>query len=118
MVCQYLVPRKDGRGRVPAVEVMLNNEAIANLIRKGKSFQIPNVVSTSRESGMQSMDNDLIRLFKGGIIASEQGYMRAVNKKDFEAAVVEHETGGSRSAEALSGESRLSTASHSVDREV
>lgn len=103
VVCQYLVPRKDGRGRVPAVEVMLNSDAIANLIRKGKTYQIPNVVATSRELGMQAMDNDLIRLYRAGIIASEEGYMRAVNKKDFEASVVEHETGSSRAAQAVSG---------------
>ncbi len=105
VVCQYLVPRKDGRGRIPAVEIMLNSDAIANLIRKGKTYQIANVVATSRESGMLSMDHDLTRLYKAGIISSEDGYMRAVNKKEFEAAVVEHESGGtsSRAAEMLSG---------------
>src|SRR5438445_12981363 len=71
VVCQYLVPRADGPGRCLAVEVMLNNEAIANLIRKGKSFQIPSVIATSREQGMQLMDQDLMRLYKEGRISAE-----------------------------------------------
>lgn len=101
VICQYLVPRKDGKGRVPAVEVMVNSDAISNLVRKGKTYQIANVVATSRELGMQSMDNDLTRLYRAGIISSEEGYMRAVNKKDFEAVVVEHETGSSRAVKLL-----------------
>jgi twitching motility protein PilT len=104
VICQYLVPRKDGRGRVPAVEVMINSDAISNLIRKGKTYQIANVVATSRELGMQSMDNDLSRLYRAGVITSEEGYMRAVNKKEFEAVVIENESGTSKSAQLLTGD--------------
>ncbi|MFT6396510.1 MAG: twitching motility protein PilT [Bradymonadia bacterium] len=104
VICQYLVPRKDGRGRVPAVEVMVNSDAIANLVRKGKTYQIANVVATSRELGMQSMDNDLTRLYKEGIISSEEGYMRAVNKNDFEAVVVENESGSPRTVKLLTSQ--------------
>ena len=91
VVCQYLVPRKDGKGRIPSVEIMLNNEAVSNLIRTGKSYQIPNIISVSRETGMQSMDMELARLFQAGLISADEGYMRAVNKKDFEAIVIEVE---------------------------
>jgi Tfp pilus assembly pilus retraction ATPase PilT len=101
VVCQYLIPKRDQSGRVLALEVMLNNEPVANLIRKGKTYQIPNVVATSREIGMQSMDNELVRLFKSGLISSEEAYMRSVNKKEFEAVVVEHETGSRPAASAL-----------------
>ena len=101
VVCQYLVPRRDGRGRVPAVEVMINSDAIANLIRKGKTYQIANVVATSRELGMQSMDNDLTRLYRAGVITSEEGYMRAVNKKEFESFVVDKESGSAKSMQLL-----------------
>ena len=104
VICQYLVPRRDGRGRVPAVEVMINSDAISNLIRKGKTYQIANVVATSRESGMQSMDNDLTRLYRAGVITSEEGYMRAVNKKEFEAVVVENESGSVKSVQLLTNE--------------
>ncbi len=86
VLCQHLIPRKDGPGRVLALEVMLNNDAISNLIRKGKSFQIPAVVATSRDAGMQSMDSELMRLYRDGTIAPEEAYLRAVDKKTFEVA--------------------------------
>ena len=84
VMCQYLLKKKDGGGRVLAVEVLINNDAIANLIRKGKTFQIPSVIATQRDMGMQSMDSDLERLFKEGTISAEEAYMKAANKKNFE----------------------------------
>ncbi len=83
VVCQYLLRRIQG-GRCLAVEVMINNDAVASLIRKGKSFQIPSVIATSREMGMQLMDAELLRLFKEGQVSAEEVYMKAANKKDFE----------------------------------
>jgi twitching motility protein PilT len=91
VVCQYLMKEKNGPGRVLAVELMINNEAVANLIRKGKAFQLPSVISTSREQGMQMMDTDLMRLFKEGKITAEDAYVKAVGKKDFEPLVDEEE---------------------------
>jgi len=76
---------------VLAVELMLNNEAVANLIRKGKAFQLPSVLSTAREQGMQLMDIDLMRLLKEGKITAEDAYVKAVSKKDFEPFVDEEE---------------------------
>ncbi|TMA20168.1 MAG: PilT/PilU family type 4a pilus ATPase, partial [Deltaproteobacteria bacterium] len=70
VVCQYLMIEKTGPGRVLAVELLINNEAVSNLIRKGKSFQLPSVISTSREQGMQLMDTDLMRLLKEGKITA------------------------------------------------
>ena len=84
VVCQYLIPRANGPGRCLAVEVMLNNDAIANLIRKGKTFQVPSVIATSREQGMQLMDVELMRLVKDGEISVPDAYARAASKKDFE----------------------------------
>ncbi len=84
VVCQYLLKEKSGNGRVLAVELMINNEAVANLIRKGKAFQLPSVIATSRDQGMQLMDADLLRLLKEGRISAEDAYVRAVSKKDFE----------------------------------
>jgi twitching motility protein PilT len=84
VLCQFLIPRKDGTGRCLAAEVLLNNEAVANLIRKGKTFQIPSIIATAREQGMQSMDGELKRLVQEGMITAEEAYMRAVNKKEFE----------------------------------
>ncbi len=87
VMCQYLIKRKDGQGRVIAVEIMINNEAVANLIRKGKTFQLPSVIATQRDVGMQSMDGDLERLFKAGLVSAEEAYMKAANKKNFELVV-------------------------------
>jgi twitching motility protein PilT len=84
VVCQYLIPRADNKGRCLAVEVLLNNDAVANLIRKGKTFQIPSVIATSKDQGMQLMDAELQRLAKEGQITAGEAFSRAVNKKDFE----------------------------------
>ena len=84
VMCQHLLKRKDKEGRVIAVEVMLNNDAIANLIRKEKTFQIPSVIATSRDAGMQSMDSDLERLYRAGSISGDDAYMKASSKKNFE----------------------------------
>jgi twitching motility protein PilT len=83
VLCQFLLRRLSG-GRCLAVEILINNEAVASLIRKGKSFQIPSVIATSREQGMQLMDAELMRLFKEGLVSAEEVYMKAANKKDFE----------------------------------
>ncbi len=84
VMCQYLIKRADGGGRVVACEIMLNNDAIANLIRKGKTYQISSTVATARDQGMQAMDSELMRLYKEGIITLEDAYMKANSKKEFE----------------------------------
>jgi len=91
VICQYLMKEKSGGGRVLAVELMLNNEAVGNLIRKGKSFQLPSVISTAREQGMQLMDQDLMRLVKENRITAADAYVKAVSKKEFEPMVDEEE---------------------------
>ena len=85
--CQHLLPAKEGGGRVVAAEVMINTDAVANLVRKGKTYQIPTVVAMGRDQGMQSMDNELIRLVKKDLVDVDDAYMKAVNKKEFEAIV-------------------------------
>ncbi len=83
--CQFLLRHKDGASRCLAIELMINNDAISSLIRKGKAYQIPSVVATAREEGMQLMDSDLMRLFKEGKVAIEEAYVKARSKRDFEA---------------------------------
>ncbi|MGQ0507391.1 MAG: PilT/PilU family type 4a pilus ATPase [Myxococcaceae bacterium] len=84
VVCQYLLRPKSGEGRKLALEVMLNSDAVSSLIRKGKCYQIPSIIATSGEQGMQLMDQDLLRLVKAGEISADEGYMKARNKKEFE----------------------------------
>ncbi len=93
VVCQYLLPRLDGKGRALACEVMVNSDAVANLIRQGKCYQLPSIIATSKEQGMQLMDNELLRLYQDGAIGSETAYLKARNKKDFETLIAEG-TGG------------------------
>ena len=87
VLCQYLIRHKEKNEMVLACEIMLNNQAIANLIRKGKTFQIPSVISTSGEQQMQMMDNSLMELFKQGKITAEDAYLKSRNKADFEELV-------------------------------
>ncbi|HUX48515.1 MAG TPA: PilT/PilU family type 4a pilus ATPase [Dehalococcoidia bacterium] len=70
-LCQVLVPRVDGTGRIAAVEVMLGNPAAKNLIREGKIYQLPNVIRTHREIGMISMDEALVDLYLKGLISGK-----------------------------------------------
>src|SRR4051812_33227234 len=91
VICQYLMKEKSGPGRVLAVELMINNEAVSNLIRKGKAFQLASVISTAREQGMQMMDTDLMRLLKENKISAGDAYVKALSKKDFEPFVEEEE---------------------------
>jgi twitching motility protein PilT len=71
VLCQALVPRADGSGRIAAVEVMLANPPVRNLIREGKIYQLPNVIRTHREIGMISLDEALVDLYLRQIITSE-----------------------------------------------
>jgi twitching motility protein PilT len=70
-LCQVLVPRADGAGRIAAVEIMLGNPAVKSLIREGKLYQLPNVIRTHREMGMISLDEALVSLYLKGIIKGE-----------------------------------------------
>jgi len=70
-LCQVLVPRADGSGRVAAVEIMLANPPVKALIREGKIYQLPNVIRTHRNIGMISMDEALVTLYLKGTISGE-----------------------------------------------
>ena len=70
-LCQALVPRADGSGRVAAVEIMLGNPAVRSLVREGKVYQLPNVIRTHREIGMISLDEALVALYLKGVITGE-----------------------------------------------
>jgi twitching motility protein PilT len=71
VLCQVLVPRANGSGRVAAVEIMLANAPVRNLIREGKIYQLPNVIRTHREVGMISMDEALVNLYLKRLITGE-----------------------------------------------
>jgi twitching motility protein PilT len=70
-LCQVLVPRADGSGRIAAVEIMLGNPAVKSLIREGKIYQLPNVIRTHREIGMISLDEALVSHYLKGLITGK-----------------------------------------------
>jgi len=71
ILCQALVPKADGSGRVAAIEVMLANSAVRNLIREGKTYQLPNTIRMNTQQGMELLDQALIRLYRSGAISRE-----------------------------------------------
>ncbi len=78
---QVLVPRISG-GRVAAVEIMLANAAVKNLIREGKPFLIPNTIRTSSNVGMKTLDDALVDLYRRGIITKEYVFAFCQDAKD------------------------------------
>ncbi len=87
VIAQKLIPLKNGEGRVAALEIMLGTTAIRNLIREGKTFQIPSIIQTGHEQGMQSMDSALKKLVKDGSIDGEVATAHAFDKKSFKAGL-------------------------------
>ncbi len=83
VLCQQLLMRADGKGRVLAVELMINNHAIANLIRQGKIHQIPSTITTSQELGMRLMDREMLAMATSGVITPEEAYAKATDRKLF-----------------------------------
>ncbi len=80
VLSQRLVPRIGG-GRVPAVEIMIKNHAIGNLIRENRSYQIDSVIETSLRDGMISLDRSLGELVKNGIISIDDAFAYTNNKE-------------------------------------
>jgi len=77
IVSQRLVPKKDGKGRVAAVEILLNSPLISDLIFKGEVHEIKGVMARSRELGMQTFDQHLFDLHEAGLISYEDALRNA-----------------------------------------
>lgn len=84
IIAQQLIPTIDGQRRECALEIMINTPAVANLIRDNKTFQLPSIMQTSKQSGMQTMDQSLMDLVKSRKISPQEAYRRAFDKKAFE----------------------------------
>jgi len=70
VVSQRLIPSVDG-SRIPAMEILVANNAVKNIIREGKTFMIDNVIQTGSDLGMVSMETSLAKLVKQGLITEE-----------------------------------------------
>jgi twitching motility protein PilT len=87
--------RKVGGGRVAALEVLLVNSAISNLIREGKTFQIASMMQVGRAHGMVMLNDALNDLVKRGLIAPEEALLRAVDKSGMDAMLKRKAIGAS-----------------------
>jgi twitching motility protein PilT len=76
VISQCLVPTKDDRRRVPALEVLVSNKAVGNLIRENKAFQLHSILQMGAAQGMCLMDDSLGRLVKEGVVAREEALRR------------------------------------------
>jgi len=80
VVSHQLIPKKDGTGRVLALEILTNTPAVANVIREAKTFMLPGIIQTGKKQGMRLMDDALIDLYDRGLISAEEAYERADQK--------------------------------------
>ena len=92
-VSQRLIPKKDSKGRVAAIEIMLNSPLISDLIFKGNVHEIKEIVSKSRELGMQTFDQSLFDLYEAGHITLEDGLRNADSVNDLRLRVKLHGKG-------------------------
>jgi twitching motility protein PilT len=84
VVSQQLIPKADKKGRVAALEILINTPAIANLIRQGKMDQLENGMQTGSASGMRLMDSAIQALFDQRLISGQDAYKKSINKSRFE----------------------------------
>jgi len=82
MVAQQLLPRKDGKGRTPVVEVLLNSPLVSDYIRKGEVHLIKELMAKSTELGMQTLDQSLVKAFKDELISKEDAIRYADSAND------------------------------------
>ena len=83
VIAQTLLP-KIGGGRVGALEVLIITPAISNLIREGKTFQIPSAMQTGKTHGMVMLNDSLFDLVQKGLVEPRDAYIKAVDKANFE----------------------------------
>ncbi|MBX3177582.1 MAG: type IV pilus twitching motility protein PilT [Candidatus Hydrogenedentes bacterium] len=81
-IAQRLLPSADGKGRVPAIELMFNNPGIASLIRENNIKQIPTAIVGGKEDGMQTFNMSLAGLIKAGLIKEADAYANSDNPEE------------------------------------
>ncbi|HEX2728404.1 MAG TPA: type IV pilus twitching motility protein PilT [Rubrobacteraceae bacterium] len=82
IITQTLIPRRDGKGRVPACEILVPTPGVRNLIREGKNHQIYSAMQTGGKFGMQTMDAALVDLVRKGLISREEAEKRSSNPEE------------------------------------
>jgi twitching motility protein PilT len=87
VVAQQLLRKKGGEGRVAAHEILVGTPAIGNLIREGKTFQIPSIIQTGKKDGMVQMDQSIMHHLMSGSIDGEEAYAKSFDKSLFRSHV-------------------------------
>jgi twitching motility protein PilT len=88
IISQVLLPSiKEGVGRIPAVEILLANPAVRKLISEGREADLPNVIRSSQEEGMQDITDNLIKLIMDGSIEPREAYKYAPNAEELKMAL-------------------------------
>ncbi|MDQ2735438.1 MAG: PilT/PilU family type 4a pilus ATPase, partial [Pseudomonadota bacterium] len=90
LVSQRLLPRQEGKGRVAAVEIMLNSPLISDLIFKGDVAEIKEIMKRSREQGMQTFDQSLFDLYEGQAVTYEDALRNADSVNDLRLQIKLH----------------------------
>lgn len=83
VIAQTLFRRIDKPGRVAALEILLGIPAVRNLIRENKTYQLTSVIETSKNKGMQTLDDEIVKLLEKGMVDPNDAYNRCVDKKRF-----------------------------------
>ena len=83
VVAQTLFKRIDRKGRVVALEILIANPAVRNLIREGKTHQIPSMIQTGKKYGMILLDDSIMSLYTKGMVSAEEAYAKANDKGRF-----------------------------------
>lgn len=83
IVAQVLFKRIDKKGRCAALEILIANSAVRNLIRESKTFQIPSMMQTGKKYGMQLLDDAIMELLTKGWISGDEAYLKANDKTRF-----------------------------------
>ena len=83
VIAQVLFKRIDKKARCVALEILIANPAVRNLIREAKTHQLPSMIQTGKKYGMQLLDDAIMDLFNKGWISSDEAYMKANEKSRF-----------------------------------
>jgi len=97
LVAQRLIPKKEGNGRMAAIEVMLNSPLISDLIFKGNVHEIKEIMKKSRELGMQTFDMALFELYENGLISYEDALRNADSMNELRLQIKLHGSEAKRS---------------------
>jgi twitching motility protein PilT len=87
VLSQVLLRTADGAGRVMAMEIMLGTPSIANLIREGKTHQMPTIIHGAQAVGMQTLDQDIKRLLQAGVVTFEEAIGKAKDPRELASLV-------------------------------